>query len=109
MVLGRGVVGQHGGHARPGRGDARQGEDGARHARGRSGGARPSARTLGDLVEPYLKERVTELSARSLYIYGLYLRDHWKPLHKKALRDITRHDVLPMLLEMARQSGEVTS
>jgi integrase len=74
--------------------------------------AEPRPKTLGELVEPYLEDRGKgdkKLRARSLYIYDLYLRDHWKPLHRKSIRDITRHDILPMLSEMARQRGDVTS
>jgi integrase len=71
--------------------------------------AEPKPRTLGELVEPYLTVRAKELRARSAYIYRLYLEKHWKPLHRKPLRDITRHDILPMLSEMARERGDVTS
>jgi integrase len=71
--------------------------------------AEPRARTLGELVEPYLEKYAKETRERSHYIAGLYLRQHWKPLHRKALREITRHDLLPMLSEMARERGDVTS
>jgi len=71
--------------------------------------AQPRAKTMGEVVEPYLAARKHELRSRSLYIYTLYLNQHWAPLHRKALKDITRHDILPMLSEMARERGEVTS
>jgi integrase len=69
----------------------------------------PRPRTLGEIVEPYLESRKDELRERSAYIYALYLQKHWKPLHRKAIRDITRHDILPMLSEMARERGDVTA
>jgi integrase len=71
--------------------------------------AEPRPRTLGELVQPYLAKREDELRERSAYIYRLYLEKHWQPLHRKTLRDITRHDILPMLSEMARERGDVTA
>jgi integrase len=71
--------------------------------------AQPRPRTLGELVEPYLEAYAEETRPRTLYIAGLYLRKHWKPLHRKPLRDITRQDILPLLSDMARERGNVTS
>ena len=54
-----------------------------------------------------LLKQAKELRARSRYIYRLYLTQHWRPLHRRPISDITRHDVLPMLSEMARERGDV--
>jgi integrase len=75
----------------------------------RAARAQPRPKTLGELVEPYLKTYAKDTRVRTQYIATSYLQKLWKPLHKKPLRDITRHDLLPLLSEMARDRGDVTS
>jgi integrase len=81
--------------------------------------AKPKPKTLGELVEPYLKDRTPvpgkpveefHLRKRSLYISRLYLKGpYWETLHKKPLVAITRKDIVPLIDEMKEKRGAVTA
>ena len=72
--------------------------------------AKPRPKTLGELVEPYLKDRAAELRARSLYISRRYLKGaYWQALHKRPLQEITRKEILPLIDEMKDARGAVTA
>lgn len=77
--------------------------------------AKPRATTLGKLIPAYLKARKEgrdgekALRERSLYIVGLYLNKHWEPLHKRAVDEIRRRDIVPLIDDMAEKRGRVTA
>jgi integrase len=72
--------------------------------------AKPRPKTLGDLVEPYLKDRAAELRERSLYISRLYLKGaYWQALHKRPLQEVTRKDIVPIVDELKESRGAVTA
>jgi integrase len=72
--------------------------------------AKPREKTLGDLVEPYLRHYAEHTRKRSHYIAGLYLRGaYWKALHKRPIGEITRRDIVPIVDEMKEARGAVTA
>jgi integrase len=72
--------------------------------------AKPRPKTLGELVEPYLKDRANELRFRSLYISRLYLKGaYWQALHKRPISEITRREVVGIIDEMKDARGAVTA
>jgi integrase len=71
---------------------------------------KPRPRTLGELVEPYLKDRAPQLRKRSLYISTLYLRGaYWKALHRRPLEEIGRREIVPIIDDMKEARGAVTA
>jgi integrase len=79
----------------------------------RSERAKPRSKTLGELVEPYLKARENDknkpMRKRSLYISRLYLEKHWKPLQKRPVGEITRKEIVALVHEMEETRGAVTA
>ena len=75
----------------------------------RAARAQPRSKTLGELIEPYLKARASELRKRSLYISRLYLDGHWQMLHKRPIDGITRREIVPLIDEMKDSRGAVTA
>jgi integrase len=72
--------------------------------------AKPREKTLGELVEPYLKDRAADLRKRSHYISALYLRGaYWKALHGRPIGSLTRRDIVPIVDEMKDARGAVTA
>jgi integrase len=72
--------------------------------------AKPREKTLGELVEPYLKDRAVDLRKRSHYISALYLRGaYWKALHGRPIGSLARRDIVPIIDEMKEARGAVTA
>jgi hypothetical protein len=69
------------------------------------------AKTLGELVGPYLQLRETgnefwkPLRTKTLKEVTRYLEKSWKPLHEKAINEITRQMVRERRNEIVSESG----
>ena len=74
-----------------------------------------NAKTLGELVEPYLtlREKGNEfwkpLRPKSLYDVTRYLEKTFRPLHDKPIAEITRQMVRERRNEIVSESGAVTA
>jgi integrase len=90
------------------RAKAKLGRDTLAEQRAERAKSRP--KTLGELVEPYLKDRAPELRKRSLYISRLYLEGpYWKALHARPLGELTRKEIVPIIDDMKEERGAVTA
>jgi len=75
-------------------------------ARARRG--RDAEKPVGAIISAYLSEPEVK-RRRSFAETSRYLSMHWKPVHSLSAETISRHDLIPVLRQIATERGEVSA
>jgi integrase len=65
--------------------------------------------TIRAKLDAYLAHKREEVRERSFEEIERYLTDHWEPLHRKPLHEITRRDISACMVDIGRDSGAVAA
>ena len=63
-------------------------------------------KTVGDLIDPYLRERSADLKSRSHVEITRHLKAHWKSLHHLKVKAVTRQNVVENLDKIVGTRGK---
>ena len=80
----------------------------AEEANARSKRASDAEKSIGAMIDAYLSEPDTR-KRRSFAETRRYLSVHWRPVHHLSAEIISRHDLIPVLRQIATERGEVSA